>query len=176
MPGAESHAFAPAASGQLKEGRTMRITRKLTGALAVALALTTAGCGDEDTAGPGGNAVLLQDAWVATVWRYTNQANSSQQEELVASGVTVTLTIGASTYSILFTMPGQPNQTISGTYTVSGNNFVITETGASSPETIPFTFSNGNNTLSMTSSDSDWDFDGDGTDEPATLTMTFTRQ
>ncbi len=154
----------------------MRNTRKVTGALAVALALTMAGCGDEDPAGPGGNAALLQGSWVATVWRYTNQANTSQQEELVASGVTVTLTIGASSYAILFTMPGQPSQSISGTYTVSGSNFIITETGSSTPETIPFAFSNGNNTLTMTSSDSDWDFDGDGTDEPATLSMTFTRQ
>ncbi len=90
--------------------------------------------------------------------------------------MTVTLTIGASSYAILFTMPGQPSQSISGTYTVSGSNFIITETGSSTPETIPFAFSNGNNTLTMTSSDSDWDFDGDGTDEPATLSMTFTRQ
>ncbi len=154
----------------------MRTMRKLAAALVAALAVTTAGCGDEDTTGPGGNAALLQDSWVATVWRYTNQANTSQQEELVSSGVTVTLTIGTSSYNILFTMPGQPNQSISGTYTVSGNNFIITETGSSTPETIPFTFSNGNNTLNMTSSNSDWDFDGDGTDEPATLTMTFTRQ
>jgi hypothetical protein len=94
----------------------------------------------------------------------------------VASGVTVTLTIGASSYNIAFTAPGQPSQSISGTYTVSGSNFIITETGSSTPETIPFTFSNGNNTLSMTSTDSDWDFDGDGTDEAATLTMLFTRQ
>jgi len=150
--------------------------RKLTGTVAVVLAVTTAGCGDKNPTGPGGSASLLQDSWVATVWRYTNQANTSQQVELVASGVTVTLTIGTSSYNIVFSEPGQANQTISGTYTVSGNDFVITETGASSSETIPFTFSNGNNTLNMTSSNSDWDFDGDGTDEPATLTMTFTRQ
>lgn len=153
----------------------MRSIRKLSGAVALMLAATIAGCGDEETTGPAGSA-LLQDSWVATVWRYTNQANTSQQVELVATGVTVTLTIATSSYNILFTMPGQPNQSISGTYTVSGNNFIITETGSSTPESIPFTFSNGNNTLSMTSANSDWDFDNDGTDEPATLTMLFTRQ
>ena len=153
----------------------MRSMRKLSGAVAVMLAATIAGCGDEDTTGPAGSS-LLQDSWVATVWRYTNQANTSQQEELVSSGVTVTLTIGTSSYQIVFSMPGQPNQSISGTYTVSGSNFIITETGSSTPEPIPFAFTNGNNTLSMTSATSDWDFDGDGTDEPATLTMVFTRQ
>jgi hypothetical protein len=153
----------------------MRITRQLTGAAAVALAVSMTACGDEDTTGPGA-AALLQDSWVATQWRYTNQANSSQQVNLVSSGVTVTLTIGASSYTVVFTAPGQPTQSIGGTYTVSGSNFIITETGSSTPETIPFAFSNGNNTLTMTSATSDWDFDGDGTDEPATLAMTFTRQ
>jgi hypothetical protein len=153
----------------------MRTVRKLSGAVAVMLAAAVAGCGDEDTTGPAGSS-LLQDSWVATVWRYTNQANTSQQVELVATGVTVTLTIGASSYNIVFSMTGQPNQTISGTYTVSGSNFIVTETGSSMPESIPFTFTNGNNTLSMTSSNSDWDFDNDGTDDPATLTMVFTRQ
>lgn len=148
-------------------------TRKLSGVVAVLLAATIAGCG-EDAAGP--DASLLQDSWVATTWRYTNQANTSEQVNLVSTGVTVTLVIGPTSYTITFTAPGQPTQSIGGTYTVSGNIFTVTETGSSTSESIPFTFSNGNNTLAMSSADSDWDFDSDGTDDPATLTMVFTRQ
>lgn len=141
----------------------------------MALILAAGACGDDQ--GPGGGpTALLQDTWVATTWEYVNQADPSDKVSFTAQGISVTLTIGESNYSIVFSAPGQPSQTISGTYVVSGNTFTITETGSSESESVTFSFSNNNNTLTMSDADTNWDFDDDGTDDPATLQMVFTRQ
>jgi len=141
----------------------------------LALIMTAAACGDDQ--GPGGGpSALLQDTWVATTWEYVDQADPSNKVSFTAQGISVTLTIGASDYTIEFSAPGEPSQTIRGTYAVSGSTFTITETGSSESEAVTFAFSNGNNTLTMSDADTNWDFDEDGTDEPATLQMVFTRQ
>lgn len=149
----------------------MRLGQRWIGAVAV---LATLGCGDKGgSTGPSGN---LQGTWTATKWEYVNQANTSQKVTAGSLGATVTLAIAASTYTITYTIPGLGTQTVSGTYTTSGNTFIITENGSSDPEHVTFSFSNGNNTLTMTDTETNYDFDSDGTDEPATLNMVLTRQ
>jgi hypothetical protein len=123
--------------------------------------VTAAGACGSDSSNPTGPEALLQASWVATAWEYTSHTSPSQTVSFTAQGISVTLTVGESSYSIVFSAPGQPSQTISGTYTVSGNSF---------------SFSNGNNTLTMSDPNTNWDFDDDGIDEPATLSMVFTRR
>lgn len=147
----------------------MRIGRQWMSTAAMVLAL---GCGDKAT-GPGGN---LQGTWTATSFTFTNPANQAQAYSLTSLGGTVTLTFGASTYSITTVLSQVGASTSNGTYTVSGNTFVLTESGSTGQEHVTFSFSNNNNTLSVTDPDASFDFDGDDVDEPATITAVFTRQ
>jgi hypothetical protein len=141
--------------------------------------LAVSSCGGSDSTGPAAN--LLHGNWVATKWQYTNNANAAQTVNITSASypggaVTVTLFVDSPTtgsYKIVYAQAGA-TQTITGTYTVSGNIFTVTETGASSSDAVQFAFSNGNNTLTMTDANSDWDF-GSGT-VPATLSMTLNRQ
>jgi hypothetical protein len=153
------------------------ITRSRAALLGGLALLVAAGC-SKDSTSP--SASVLHGNWVATKWEYTNQANTAQKVDLTSAAypggaVTVTLYIdnpATGSYKVVYAQGGA-TQTITGTYTVSGSNFVITETGASSPESIPFVFSNSNNTLTMTSTSSSWDF-GSG-DVPATLAMVLNK-
>jgi len=140
----------------------------------IALIAVAAACGDEGQ-GPDGSAALLQDTWVASRWTYVSEADPADSVSFTAEGVTVTLTIGASDYELAFSGLGV-NESFSGTYSVNGSSFVISDDGSGSGASIPFSFSNANNTLTMSDPNTNWDFDEDGTDDPATLNMVFTRQ
>lgn len=149
----------------------MHRTLRWTSAAMIALTLS---CSD-DGQNPDDPAALLQDTWVATRWTYVSDANASDTLNFVEEGVSITLTIGAAEYDVEFTASGASDG-FTGTYTVNGSSFVISDDGSGGAATIPFAFSNGNNTLTMSDPNTNWDFDDDGTDDPATLFMTFTRQ
>jgi hypothetical protein len=140
----------------------------------IALIAAAAACGD-DGRGPDGSAALLQDTWVASRWTYVSTADPADSVSFTAEGVSVTLTIGATAYEVEFNAMGQ-TESFSGTYTVNGSSFVISDDGSGSGASIPFSFSNANNTLTMSDPNTNWDFDEDGVDDPATLHMVFTRQ
>jgi hypothetical protein len=139
-----------------------------------ALIGAAAACGD-DTQNPDDPGALLQGTWVASRWTYVSETDPADSVSFTAEGVSVTLTIGASDYEVEFSAMGQ-TESFSGTYTVNGSSFVISDDGSGSGATIPFSFSNSNNTLTMSDPNTNWDFDGDGADDPATLYMVFTRQ
>jgi hypothetical protein len=149
----------------------MRVTHRWSSIAIIALA---AACGD-DGQGPEDTAALLQDTWVATRWTYISEADPADSVSFTSAGVTVTLTIGDPDYEVAISGMGM-NESFSGTYSVNGSSFVISDDGSGSEASIPFSFSNGNKTLTMSDPNTNWDFDEDGVDDPATLHMVFARQ
>ena len=143
--------------------------------LGVALLLAVAvGCSDSDNStGPASPSDFVGD-WLASSYVVTNIANTSQSEDLTALGMTLSLTFTETTYSGTASFPGEVTETFSGTYTISGNQLTLNDTGEGTPEIMTYTLSA--NTLTLSGDDEQYDFDDDGQDEPATFTTVLARQ
>lgn len=114
----------------------------------------------------------LEGTWTAQSVLFTNMVSSSETFDLIANGGSYAITLmpdGEFTSSFTFE---QESESLSGTYSVSGSQITISESGQGSPET--FSITRDGNTMVLSGIDS-WDFDEDGTEEDATLVVTLTR-
>ena len=143
----------------------------------LALILMTA-CGDNGT---GDEPDDLVGTWTSTALVFTSTADPTLSVDVVAvDGAAATLVLAAdATYTFIFTLPSggdphspeEPAENEAGTYTVTGNNLNLTQTGAT---TYTMEMSRNGDTMTLTLPDT-WDFNGDGVEEPATLVATLTR-
>ncbi len=112
--------------------------------------------------------------WIASSYVVTSVANTSQTQDLTAMGMTLAITFTETTYSGTASFPGEVTETFSGTYTISGNQLTLNESGEGS--TRMMTYSLSGNTLTLSGDDEEYDFDDDGQEDPATFTMVLARQ
>ena len=143
--------------------------------LGVALFVAVAvGCTSDSTSGPASASEFVGD-WLASSYVVTSIANTSLSEDLVVGqGMTLSLTFTETTYSGTAASPGEPTETFSGTYTISGNQMTLIETGQGTPELMTYTLSG--NAMTLAGSDEEYDFDNDGVHDPATFTMVLAKQ
>ncbi len=140
-------------------------------ALLVAVAV---GCSDSgDSTGPASASDFVGD-WLASSYVVTSIANTSLSEDLIPLGMTISITFTETTYSGTAAFTGEPTETFSGTYTISGKQLTLNETGQGEPELMTYTLSG--NTMTLAGSDEEYDFDDDGQEDPATFTMVLAKQ
>ncbi len=111
---------------------------------------------------------------LASSYVVTNIANTSQSEDLIGLGLTLSITFTETTYSGTAAHTGEPTETFSGTYAINGNQLTLDETGELEPDTMTYTLSG--NTMTLSGDDEDYDFDEDGQDDPATFVMVLAKQ
>ena len=140
-------------------------------ALLVAVAV---GCSDSgDSTGPASASDFVGD-WLTSSYVVTNIANTSQSEDLIGLGMTLSLTFTETSYSGTASFPGEVAETFSGTYTISGNQLTLDEVGATELDTMTYTLSG--NAMTLSGDDESYDFNQDGQDDPATFAMVLAKQ
>ncbi len=140
-------------------------------ALFVAVAV---GCSDSgNSTGPASASDFVGD-WLASSYVLTSIANTSLSEDLIPLGMTLSITFTETTYSGTAAFTGEPTETFSGTYTISGNQLTLNETGQGEPELMTYTLSG--NAMTLAGSDEEYDFDDDGVEDPATFSMLLAKQ
>ena len=116
--------------------------------------------------------VAVQDligTWNATEYGYVNNADTTQQVDLIVQGVSFEMTVTEDgTASTLFTDAQGGTSSDSGTLdvtgtllTIAGNAFAATRSG---------------NQMTLEDQTNAYDFDGDGSDESATVMIRMLRQ
>ncbi len=150
----------------------MKKRHLITSALALILmAACTDAIGVAPDVGTGVAADDLAGTWTATSMVFTSLEYPELSANVGAEGAEMTLTLGADgTFSWTFVFPGEPTESETGTYTVSGNTMTIIESTGYS-ETIGIT-RNGN-TMTLTLADV-FDF-SPGIEEAARLVIGLTR-
>ena len=133
--------------------------------MVIAASLVLAGCGDDGT---GLDAVDLEGTWNATVYEYTDSANSSNVEDIIqTNGAMFTLTVDASgNASTLFDDGLGGSSSDSGTLNSAGT--ILTLAG------VPFDAVRNGNVLTLTNASQQFDF-GSGSSVSATLRIVMTR-
>lgn len=143
--------------------------------LGIALIVAAAvGCSDSGTStGPTSPSEFVGD-WLTSSYIVTSIANTSQSEELIGLGMTLSITFTETTYSGTASFPGEAADTFSGTYTISGNQLILDEVGETELDTMTFTLSG--NAMTLSGDDESYDFDQDGVDDLATFMMVLAKQ
>lgn len=140
------------------------------------LVAVVAGCSDSgDSTGP----VVASPSefvgnWLASSYVVTNIANTAESADLIVQGLTLSITFTETSFSGTAAFPGEPTETFSGTYTISGNQLTLNETGKGTPELMTYTLLG--NAMTLAGSDEEYDFDDDGVEDPATFTMLLAKQ
>jgi hypothetical protein len=146
-------------------------------AVIAAAAALWAGCGGGDGAfeSPTEATQTLVGTWRATKAEYTNRANSSQRVDIVASGSVLTLVLEAGgAFRLTIVDPGEPGNTVTGTWTASRDVLTIVQAGQSGQTQFDMAFSG--NTLTLEGGHVLFDVNGDGVGEECELDMTLSRQ
>jgi hypothetical protein len=142
-----------------------RVTIRRIRGLAVSLA-----CGD---GGSGPSRSEFAGTWDATKLEFTNVANTSQKVDIIAQGATFVIVLETNgTYQATITVPGQPVDNTTGTWSASAQVFTLKETGTSF--VLQFSWSLSGNTLTISGADSDFDFGGG--DVPAKVAAVLVRR
>ncbi len=143
--------------------------------LGVALLVAVAvGCSDSgNSTGPASPSEFVGD-WLASSYVLTNIANTSQSEDLILQGMTLSITFTETSYSGTAAFPGEVDETFSGTYTISGNQLTLDEADQLEPDTMTYTLSG--NSMTLAGNDEQYDFDDDGVEDPASFTMVLAKQ
>ena len=146
-----------------------------TSSLGIALLASVAiGCNDSDGTGPGtATPADLVGQWVANAYTVTNVANTSQTANLFGMGLTLTITFTETTYTGVAIFPGEPTEDFSGTYTISGQQLTLNETGQVEPDMMTYSLSGSILTLN---GDDEYDFDGDQVEDLATFVSVLVKQ
>ena len=143
--------------------------RRTLATLALLTATTLAACNDDDGTGPSGTPNLVGN-WTATAIVASSVNNPSETMDLYAEGFRLTFTFGSNgSYTIVSSLPSEPVDTNSGTYSQAGSTLTLTESGAGGDVTDVTVTINGSTATFVVS-----DQDIDGT--LANLTVTLQRQ
>ena len=132
------------------------------------LMLTLVACG-----GAGGTPPDLTGTWNATKYEFASTSTTARAD-LVAQGVSATVTFRADkTYEVVVKSPGQPDEIMAGTFSVSSDVLTLRQTGRSGDQQFQYTLAG--NTLTLSGADADFDFDANGTTEAAKLNVVAVR-
>ncbi len=144
------------------------INMKRTSMGTVLLAALSIGC--SDSTGPAEPADLV-GTWVASAFVFTNSANTAETVDVIALGMSMTLTFTETTMSWTINFAGQEQEVFTGTYSLAGNQITMSDP-IDGDET--FTFALDGNILTLTFSDT-FDFNEDGQETAATAVMTLSK-
>ena len=136
----------------------------------ILLAAVAIGC--SDSTGPAETTDLV-GTWNASAFVFTNSADAAQTVDVIALGMTLSITFTETTMSGIMSFPGEGQELFSGTYTLSGGQITFLD---SDPEEGDETFTQSldGSILTLTFSDS-FDFNDDGQETDATAVMTLTK-
>jgi hypothetical protein len=102
--------------------------RRTLAAVALLSITTLTACGDNGTGSS--DPPNLAGTWTSTAIVVAPVSNPSETEDLYAEGFRLTFTFQANgNYTIVTTLPGEPTDTNSGTYSQSGSTLTLTESG-----------------------------------------------
>ncbi len=146
-----------------------------TSSLGIAL-LASVAVGCSDSAGPEGSATPadLVGQWIASAYTVTSVADPTMSAELIALGMTLTITFTETSYTGVVTFPGEPQEDFSGTYTIEGQSLILDEVGEVDLETMAYSLLG--SILTLSGDDDSYDFDDDGQEEPATFVTVLDKQ
>jgi hypothetical protein len=137
--------------------------RIATCALALSLALLPA-CKKDKAVGP--KPAEITGLWHASKVEYVSKSAPSTRVDLIAAGGSATARISeGGAFEWVLTEAGQPPDTTTGTWRLSGDLFEVTPTGMAWAWSWDATLSG--STLTLTGADMEFDFDHDGTPDPA---------
>jgi hypothetical protein len=130
------------------------------------------GCGGSATAP---TPTTLAGTWTATRAEFANASNSAQRVEAIAGGAAITLTLqSGGTFTQQTTRPGEPAETMTGTWTSTQDVLTLHPTGVTFQ--VQFDMSLSGNTLTLNGGHVQFDVNGDNQDEEAILNMTLIRR
>ena len=141
------------------------------------LAVFTAGCSDSDATGPdeGITVADLVGTWRASSHVFTNNANSSESQDLIQLGGETRTTILTGGRARTWVTIGDFTDEWDSQLTIAGNKLTSTPAESTRPP-VTWTFTLNGNTLTITRSDSSFDFTlGSGAEVSATETIVFVR-
>ena len=143
--------------------------RKAIGSLLVAAALGA--CSDSTGLDPDD----IAGTWVASVWMFTNPANTGQTADIMALGGSFMLVLNAdSTFTSTIQEPDADLPDVdTGTYGIVGSLITIAESGSGSPT--EFSVVRNGDSMTLTTSEENFDWDDDGTDDLASLRLVLNR-
>lgn len=147
--------------------------KKTMSALALALSLGAAACGD-DPIGPGQWTMDdLEGTWTVTRYEYTSDADPGDTFDLIDQGTSGTIVINANgNYTLTFDTPGLPDPVVTtGTFTVDANGNVV-----DSQEGGTINITRDGDTITIRDESAEFDFDGDDIDEDADLVVVWELQ
>ncbi len=146
-----------------------------TSSLGIAL-LASVAVGCSDSAGPDGSATPadLVGQWIANAYTVTSVADPTMSSELIALGMTLTITFTETSYTGVVTFPGEPQEDFSGTYTIEGQSLILDEVGEVDLETMAYSLVG--SILTLSGDDDSYDFDDDGQEEPVTFVIVLDKQ
>lgn len=140
-------------------------------ALAVTMAVA-AGCSSDSTV-PSTDDLI--GTWRVTKLEFVNVANQTNRVDAIALGGNATMVLNVDhTFSLIATLPGEPTETVAGTWTSSQDTFSMFPTGMSGSWVFDMSLSG--NTLTVSGANVDFDFNDDSVDEPAKLNLVMVRQ
>ncbi len=144
--------------------------RKAIGSLLLAAALGA--CSDSTGLEPND----LAGTWVASVWVFTNPANTSQTADIAVLGGSFMLVLSADgTFTSTIQEPGDDLPDIdTGTYEVVGSLITIAESGQGSPT--EFQAVRDGDSMTFTTSDEEYDWNDDQVDDSASMRIVLDRQ
>ncbi len=141
----------------------------------VVAALVAVCCGGGNSTTSPTPPTTLAGAWKATRAEFVNASNSNQRVEAVAQGLVFVLNLdSAGTFSQQTTEPGQPTETMTGTWSASSDVLTLRPSGVTFQ--IQFDMTMNGNTLTLNGGHVQFDVNNDNQDEEAILNMILARQ
>ena len=147
--------------------------KTLARAVLAACAILTLACGDDNGNGPNRNSIV--GTWDATSMEFVLKSNPAVRVDAVnefAATVTVVFDDDDS-FTILLQVPGEPDELITGTWSMSGNTITLNPDGE--PFDWQFSISLSGDTLTLEGGDVAFDVDDDGDEDECDLTLVLER-
>lgn len=147
--------------------------KTLARAVLAAGAILTLACGDDNGNGPNRNSIV--GTWDATSMEFVLKSNPAIRVDAVnefAATVTVVFNDDDS-FTILLQVPGEPDELITGTWSMSGNTITLNPDGE--PFDWQFSISLSGDTLTLEGGDVAFDVDDDGDEDECDLTLVLER-
>ena len=133
------------------------------------IAVMAIGC--SDSTGP--SAADLVGTWIAASYVFTETADATQTIDVIALGMSLSITFTETSMSGTMTIPGFDPEAFTSTYTLDGDQITISDP-TEDPETLTIVVTE--TTLTISGGEDTFDFNDDGQETAASYVMTFTKQ